>query len=402
MAAVDESGLLHVSASQIKKFIACPAQWGFAYLDHLEEPERFGRDGRDTGTALHKQHEDWFEHGTPPEHPSLAALVQDPKYPQTSPPLGRLLIEHPRDYGLNIKAGGVLIKGRADLLEVLANRVRVVDLKTLKDLHWAQDEESLARDIQLLIYGHYVFTHFPHVDQVLFTHGYVNTTITEHRVVQTEPLTREYVEAYFTNIADLVETRMVPAARQKSGFELEQRVGPACKAFGGCPYQQHCPAYRAANPQEIHPMDVEKKLAERKAALAQIIPPDAPVPSVSAPPTPPTPPEPEPPPARKLLTSTPEELGQAAVGLWLYVDCRPSKGMPASVDLEDLIAERSRVICEQLKVADVRLAKFGEGTAALVASFKTKPPSGHVCARSGGLSLAVLEVLRPLAKVVIE
>lgn len=387
--AIEQGRLLHVSASQIKRYLQCPAAWGFQYIDRLPEPPKFDVDGRATGTLYHQEHEAWFETGAEPTYPSLQRLVRDLRYPQRKP--GQL-IEHPRDYQLGIKAAGVAVKGRVDLLDLSSpGHPVIVDLKSLGNLQWALDEEALVRDTQLLIYARYVFTTSPLAQEITLIHGVASTTSPEYRVVVSEPIDRETLAPKYAEIERVV-ARMAEAAKCVSAIELEQREGPACRAFGGCPYRQHCPAYRSTNPEIIHAMDLDAKLAERAAQFAAINPPDAaaPVPVPKAQ----TPGVEQPAPAPAPVAAPP--------GLHLYVDCYPSKGAAIVVELDNLIELAAAPIRSQHGVADVRQIDFGKGTAALVAAFRSNPPQGHVVARTGGLSTLVLEVLRPMATTVVE
>ena len=97
--------------------------------------------------------------------------------------------------------------------------------------------------------------------------------------------------------------------------------------------------------------------------------------------------------------------------LYLYVDCYDTS-VKDTVRLEDEIARRTPEVLRQVaakerrpefeKAIDVREIPYGAGTATLLASFKSNPPTGHVVASMVGLSAQIVEVLAPLAKRVVR
>jgi hypothetical protein len=104
--------------------------------------------------------------------------------------------------------------------------------------------------------------------------------------------------------------------------------------------------------------------------------------------------------------------GQPTLGqTYLYVDCIPSARIDV-VRLTDEIEERTPLILDQCRkqdpgsvppgANDVRQVRFGQGVAALCSSFKTDPPTGNVLASSNGLQAQVIEVLEPLAALVVR
>lgn len=90
-----------------------------------------------------------------------------------------------------------------------------------------------------------------------------------------------------------------------------------------------------------------------------------------------------------------------SIHLQLFINCLP-EGV-SYTRLENLIAERSKPILAQAKVSSIQdVGKYGEGKKALVRSFIDNPPTGMVVASTGGVSAEVLEVLVPLAALVVR
>ena len=90
-------------------------------------------------------------------------------------------------------------------------------------------------------------------------------------------------------------------------------------------------------------------------------------------------------------------------GFVLLIDCAPQEGFEGSFEyLSVLIKERADMIAKERGVTDVRQIKFGEGTTALCATFTSLPPKGVIIANTGGLQTAVIDVLAPMAKLVLR
>lgn len=111
--------------------------------------------------------------------------------------------------------------------------------------------------------------------------------------------------------------------------------------------------------------------------------------------------------ARAAATPT-DAPSSTCTDLILYVDCRPVKGAADVRSLDEEIAARSLPILAywskelRREVHDVREIDFGKGTAELFASFRRSPLTGAWATNANGLGGAVVEVLSPLASMVVR
>lgn len=431
-----------VSASQITNFHLCPGRWYFDKKLGMRQPET---PEMAEGTRLHTEMEDYYLKGQHPTNLSILELLKDPRIPR---PGEGLKIEFPKDYGLGIFASGVRVKGRIDLLDCSNKKsIGIWDWKSRGKLKSAKSPDDLERDVQGLIYGQFVFETFE-PSQVRFYHGNIARTERGARVTEVPAWDREYVRNNYQAIVEPTVREMVDVAK----VELEEVPLNTrnCFAFRRpCPYINQCPAHKADftfdfdTPEEVDVTLKERLEARKKAAAASteaaptprdtvadtqttapeeskpapnpvavvratgINPPDAAKPLPVTPWTPPT----------NTIVVSNEVIQQAAeftaaldsvsststtqLHLHLYVDCTPRKGVTVFTLLSDEISRRAKPIAEAAGKTDVREIKFGEGVAALAATFRKDPLFGHVLVTSSGLSLAVLDILEAQATTIV-
>lgn len=398
--------LQHVSPSQVTTYERCARKWYFEKVNHLRQPPTAAQA---RGENLHAQLQTYYETGAQPEHEGLNLVLADARMP---PRTEGVLVEHPRDYKLNLTSSGVPMIGRIDLLDIRPglgeHAPRVVDLKTTSSFRYLKSAEELARNVQLVVYAKYVQTFHVHEGAITLAHANVLSRGTGVKFVTTEPLTRSHVDGMYGAIEDTTK-RMLVSARA-STFEDVAPNWNACTDFGGCPFLDRC-TKRVAEPTGGNEVSLSERMKARRAELGEeaetvvraqgINPPDAAKPDM-----PQKPPAPAPAPVTTTQTPAPAPGATSSTSpgtLVLYVDCLPVKGGPSDfVRLEDEIARRADPIARAHGVADVREVKFGEGTATLVGSFRREPLTGIVIATSGGLSSQVVEVLAAQASVVVR
>jgi hypothetical protein len=431
--AVINGVLQSVSPSQIKTFSACPRSWWFDKVAGLRPEEEAAH--LTTGSAYHKQQEDYYELGILPENESCRLALTLPGVPSRL--CNDIAIEEPRDYGLGLCAAGIPMRGRIDLRAPPTNGGFVIlDWKTCKNFKYCKTPEELAVDVQGIVYLKYGFTVYPEAKYGIFKHVYIRTEAVDAQLIETDPLDRNHVDTVYRQIEEVVEKIKVTAAiKEQDEVPFDKS---ACFAYGGCPYQKNCNAFkRKKETQEMPSLDndflsrmrakqsgvvkePEVKAQEVKAPSSgvdkiptqetSIVPPDAPKPDKV-----------EPGPEVKALLEdlrtgkrTEESIKYVApeedyygTKLRLFIDCVPIKVTGDSyVHLENLIADRSFAVFKALEVKgvkipevcmDLRLIPYGQGVAELVNNFKLNPPTGLVLASSNGLSGVVAEALIPLA-----
>ncbi len=359
---------------------------------------------------------------------SLLRLWADPKFPKPGAPSSS--IEEPGNYALNISIAGTPVKGKIDYRSYADPTHHVVlDHKSTGNIDYAKTPEELAREPQIIVYAAYCVS--KGADLVTAGHSTFQTKRgAAASVTMTDPMDRAHIESIYNGpLTKLVEDMQETVANY-NGNPLDtpchERGNPnakSCHAFNRlCPFAELCgvgefagrdssftpppsPSVVTATPSPFGPtMSLADKIRARG-----INPPDAALPAVTRPYVP------DATPATVTATpaptaATPAESWSSSssptwaptTGLSLYVDCSPTKGLGVTLRLEDLVHERATTIAARHHVTDVREVDFGKGVAELVASFKKDPPTGVVVATSSGLSAYVVEVLLPIASVVVR
>lgn len=454
--AVIKGVLQSVSPSQIKTFSSCPRSWWFDKVAGLRPPEEEEPEHFAVGTALHKQQEDYYELDKTPDNESCRYVLGLPGVPSRS--VSGILIEEPRNYELRLYAAGIPMRGRIDLRAPPQDGTfTILDWKSCKNFKYCKSPEDLARDVQGIVYLKYGFTQYPEAEYGIFKHVYIKTEGVGGKVVPTEALDRNTVDDVYREIEKTVER-----IKQTAGLEVQDDVEfdkSACFAYGGCPYQKHCNAFKRKkvetqemdksfiermkaaknNPEPVKPQEVKAPTQDRANVAVQnqtntpilpqemrnngpdvntsIVPPDAPKPEKQEPGLE----------VKKILedlrtgklneelfkedplyVDDHPELSKTAL-LVLYIDCFPVKKNVNLhlVHLENLIKDAEFNVYKSLEDSgklskstpcfDLRQVPYGQGVAELVAHFKANPPTGLVLASSNGLSGVVAEALIPLA-----
>ena len=134
-----------LSASQLQKYSACPAEWGAAYLEGLREPDT---EATLRGKEVHAQLEAWVRDGTLPTHKvALAGLPY-------APPPGTPGVTVERE--LSFSSPASKWRGFVDLEHVLGlGSLTIQDWKTTSKASNAKTAEYLAtQDIQANLYAY--------------------------------------------------------------------------------------------------------------------------------------------------------------------------------------------------------------------------------------------------------
>lgn len=137
-----------LSASQLQKYQACPAQWGAAYLEGLREPDT---EATLRGKEVHKQLEDWGRDGLLPTHKvALAGLPY-------APPPGMPGVTLERE--LRFSTPSSPFRGFVDLEQILS--VTTISLQDWKTTSKASNAKTAAylssEDVQANLYAYESF-----------------------------------------------------------------------------------------------------------------------------------------------------------------------------------------------------------------------------------------------------
>lgn len=404
--AVKDGQLLYVSPSQITLHQACPKAWWFTYVLGFRKPQTAAQT---RGESIHTQMEHWLaDRSRNPEHPSALRFVQahGPDFPDSS----LLQIEVPKDRNMGLFIEDTQMVGRIDLLynqPAPVNHTVILDWKTTSRLSYAKKPEELLADIQMNVYGRYTLK--ASIGPLVYKHVYLLTDTEKpanFKLVETELISTSEVEKNWDGLIVPAVYELKDTCRISKQEDVPADT-KACFAYGGCAFRFGCPDYkeRYGKPKGEDPfkgafaqallsdyshgtlsdevtqedfmaLDDLFKMADNIPKEERINPPDA-APHDELP----------------GVKHTKERLE-------LFIDVAVH-GAPFS-RLEELIESYSAPICKTNNVKDVREIKYGEGKVALLRAFRDKPPTGMVVAHAAGLSLEVLEVLIPLASVIVR
>lgn len=154
-----------------------------------------------------------------------------------------------------LRAAGIPIAGRIDLMHDLGinygadspehmqdppNTVEVFDHKFTRDLRYAVKGPDLAKTIQMVAYGEYVFRAIEGVERVRLSHGTYPTEGNARK--STILVTREPLDRYWTEHVEPLARSIADAAKETNP-DLVKANTKACKAFGRtCIHAEYCSA----------------------------------------------------------------------------------------------------------------------------------------------------------------
>lgn len=398
---------LKTSPSQITTFDLCPRRWHFGSVQFL--PQTQSKEAAE-GEVLHRQEENYQNHGTMPAHPSVVKSLAWLPPPKDENVGVELKTTNPPLY-----VAGLLINGRVDLLDARDPLFPVViDHKSKGSLKSLMSKAKLAEDTQLNLYAKWAFLAVPEAQAVSVAHNYLvrDADKADAKLVQTAPLSREHVDGVVDRLIPSIEKMKVASTAERA-----EDLAPnpeACWAFGKrCDFYDRCYPTATARFQAAFgettattpptpstttgtDMSLLEKLKSQQGA-ASIPSPldvarDAEVARL----------------ATAIETATPPPVsGTPTAGYELYIDCTPFKGADGpTVRLEEEIYRRVDEIVKShgAKSLYEKPLDYGKGKDMLTESFRTSPPNGIILATTGGLSTAVIEALAagPLAKRVVR
>jgi hypothetical protein len=357
--AVIDGVLQHVSASQIATFSRCNRLWYFQKVVGLREPDTAAQA---EGTRIHGQLEEYYKSGKLPEHEAALKAVNEllPKWDS-----GNVHSEFPRDYVTGLVVAGVPVNGRIDLFDSALDTVW--DFKTAKSFRYALTPKDLAVSPQMLMYGKFIFE-LCDADEVTLRHLYIHKTKADLKVSECS-FTPEKLQPKFEKHVVAPAKLMVECAGLKDIAEVEGDYS-ACNDYGGCPFFDKC--HNVAN--------MNRQPTKDLANMFDHLPSD---------------------PEVKVVDDVEQDIVEGPE-LILFVDCVPLKGVDSFKLLEDEIAKRAVAVCAKFNVNDVREAPFGQGTSALVATFRAEPLMGVWVATTNGLSMTVVDALVASADMVVR
>jgi hypothetical protein len=246
---IKEGKLVRSSASQVQQFEACAQKWAMKYVLGIKEPQSHQQSH---GESIHSQLEEYYKSlgEVLPTHDSVLLLLEkDIPKPQDG-----MLVEHPSDRGLGIRAADVEMIGRIDLVDPVSKGLAVVDIidwKSTSNFKYNKTPAELEENIQLTVYGHWAFEVLG-AKGVRYAHAYVGTKEEKAQVVWTRVLNRKEVRDAYTNIENtLMVMKMIPDVVNQLGIMAVPGNLKQCWAYGKpCHYQKMCPTFLEAQEQK--------------------------------------------------------------------------------------------------------------------------------------------------------
>lgn len=410
----------------------CNRKW---YFERVMKVPRAQHPAAVNGQRIHKVLEDLYT-GALTEIPAVLRPAFDRGHLPTPPaPLVEVELDF-RAIGDRFQIGAWRANGRIDLLIREPGCPVVLDLKTSSSYRYSATEETLARDVQAILYSA-VAQELTGEKTSRFGHVQVLTTVRpDSRLVM--------VDMPAQHVIDQMQGSIIPAVLAMQDAEHALTVADlpanrgACQSYGGCPFISQCAAatsayhlnksLTASTTEDIMPVEpspapasVLSALAQFKARSAAPAPAPAPQPALSeadeeeillgsigtpsktpAPAQkanlatmaalPPAPAKPTPAPAQAPAPAKPAQApakppAPAPVAepvkrdsasrpeLVVYVNCRPDDG---AQDMNAVLLPLRAKVAEVNKVAHWGLVDFGKGAASVAALLDIELAAGRV------------------------
>jgi hypothetical protein len=261
---------IFISPSQMASFRDCPRKWAFDKLDCVPRRET---KATAAGTAIHKEVEDYYRHGTVPESREAQALLAHlpPRGPDVEV---EVEFSFAWPYTKNVMVHGII-----DLVHRPTHRV--MDHKTSANLDKAlKTPDDLALDAQAAVYGTAYRVMTGHRGDVGLQWTYVQRDAPKRAppptipVVKVQSLTE--VEAAFGHWRSTVDELV--QIRRRGGKAADVRADTStCYKYGPCQYRDLCvdfPQNRKPTPElPMDPALAARLRAASTAPLADLPPP---------------------------------------------------------------------------------------------------------------------------------
>ena len=233
-----KTDIIKVSPSQILLFKRCPRAWYFKYVMKVKEPYRpWLSAGNDfhlciehtymkiRGDDIKKKRyfdQEWID---------LVNLGFE-KEILTVP--NNFLLEHPVKFEI---VEGVHMNGIADFVNVSENKIE--DHKTLKSWQYAETEETLIKNLQLMVYAYWYLKKLPKKKYVYLRHNQFHKNAPETSKFTEVKVSRKKVESFWeTEVVPYVEQmRDLKTNTDENAFEYDLE---RCGDYGGCSFLGNC------------------------------------------------------------------------------------------------------------------------------------------------------------------
>lgn len=238
-----------ISASQISTYLDCKRKWAWKSIAKIKPPStastELGIEVDDTQLQPYLRDGRTFDYTRDSGYIAASALAFLPA-PQAQG------IELQKHFTLKSPSGLFGYQGYIDLWSpdsgvmpgLEGGAPLVSDFKTTVNLKWQKSKETLAKDIQAMLYATYAVasTRSPVVDLAwvyMQTKGTRKASRTHLRVLQSH-VAQEF-KAIDATAREMFDVRKRLEARDRDVAPLELEPNPlACDSYGGCPYRHKC------------------------------------------------------------------------------------------------------------------------------------------------------------------
>ena len=232
---------MHVSASQIELFKACPRKWGFKYIE--QEPSEGDLSASlAIGSAVHSILEAYLLEGKEPDLDILEGAIAAKglhildRYTDLD-----FLVEHSLEEMVAPETA-IPFKGFIDLY-IMKDRdgiPHILDHKTSSSISkWAKTETELMTNTQLIIYAKFALLNDLEAESVRLSHIYYQTKAPFQSKQVTVELTRNEVDKQFSEIAKTIE-EMAKAHSTNKPNTLSRKKNYCNAFFKDCEYLAVC------------------------------------------------------------------------------------------------------------------------------------------------------------------
>lgn len=231
-----------VSPTQISAFRACPMSWYYGWVLKRKSPPT---ESQARGSDIHQHAEDYMEGKITLDDikngkhylASLIAAIQDGHVPLVADNPGLLVEQHA---GTMVFDGTVTANGKIDLTfpwpEDTSQPLVIRDWKSCKSFNYAKSPTALAQDDQCIFYANEMVAR-GWTGPIIFQHFYLRTNSSEYKLVETEPLTQEYLRSKFLDMERTVCEMKAIASKQIAEVTKDKT---ACRNYGGCYHLDPC------------------------------------------------------------------------------------------------------------------------------------------------------------------
>lgn len=231
-----------VSVSQISMFKACPRSWYWKYVMKVKEPYK---PWLTTGINFHSciEHAYMKIRGDEIKKPKqfdedLVDMVNIGFEKKILTIPDTFLLEHAIKFNA---CEGAYLKGFADFINVSEGKIE--DHKTISSWQYAETEETLKDNFQLLVYAKWYLDKVKTRKTIFLRHNQFHKNAPEtSRAVEVE-VTRQDVEDNWYNNALPYIKQMVALKKNtdEKAFDFNQE---SCGNYGGCSFSNVCGEYR--------------------------------------------------------------------------------------------------------------------------------------------------------------